>query len=41
MLQSTFKYTRIINGHSVENLPAQSIGCKNLHRFGPLKQWYL
>ncbi len=33
---NTFKYTRIINGHSVENLPAHVLDLRISHRFGPL-----
>ncbi len=33
---ATFKYTRIINGHSVENLPAHVLDVRISHRFGPL-----
>jgi Membrane bound beta barrel domain (DUF5777) len=32
----TFKYTRIINGQSVENLPANVLDVRISHRFGPL-----
>jgi hypothetical protein len=35
---STFKYTRIINGHSVENLPANVLDVRISHRFGPLSK---
>ncbi len=35
---STFKYTRIINGHSVENLPAHVLDVRISHRFGPLSR---
>lgn len=35
---ATFKYTRIIDGHSVENLPANVLDVRISHRFGPLKQ---
>src|SRR5437868_1878417 len=35
---STFKYTRIINGHSVENLPAHVLDVRISHRFGPLSK---
>ena len=34
---ATFKSTRIINGHSVENLPAHVLDFRISHRFGPLK----
>ena len=34
---STFRYTRIINGHSVENLPARVLDVRISHRFGALK----
>ena len=33
---STFRYTRVINGHSVENLPAHVLDVRISHRFGPL-----
>ena len=33
---ATFKYTRVINGHSVENLPAHVLDVRISHRFGPL-----
>ena len=33
---ATFKSTRIINGHSVENLPANVLDVRISHRFGPL-----
>jgi len=33
---ATFKYTRLINGHSVENLPARVLDVRISHRFGPL-----
>ena len=33
---ATFKYTRIIDGQSVENLPAHVLDFRILHRFGPL-----
>ncbi len=33
---ATFKYTRIINGHSVENLPAHVLDVRISHRFGPI-----
>ena len=32
----TFKATRIINGHSIENVGAGVLGFKILHRFGPI-----
>src|SRR5258708_32994826 len=35
---STFKYTRVINGQSVENLPAHVLDVRISHRFGPLNQ---
>jgi len=35
---TTFKSTRIINGHSVENLPAHVLDVRICHRFGPLNQ---
>ena len=35
---STFKYTRVINGHSVENLPAHVLDVRISHRFSPLNQ---
>jgi hypothetical protein len=35
---STFKYTRINNGHSVENLPARVLDVRISHRFGPLSR---
>ncbi len=35
---SIFKYTRIINGHSVENLPAHVLDVRISHRFGPLSK---
>ncbi len=31
-----FKYTRIVNGHSVENLPAHVLDVRISHRFGPI-----
>jgi len=34
--KNTFNYTRIINGHSVENLPANVLDVRISHRFGPL-----
>jgi hypothetical protein len=34
--QSTFQYTHIIDGQSVENLPKNVLDVKILHRFGPL-----
>jgi hypothetical protein len=33
---ATFKYTHIIDGQSVENLPAQVLDVRILHRFGPI-----
>ncbi len=33
---NTFKYTHIIDGQSVENLPAHVLDVRILHRFGPL-----
>lgn len=33
---STFKYTRIVDGHSVENLSAHTLDVRISHRFGPL-----
>ncbi len=33
---ATFKYTRIVDGHSVENLPAHVLDVRISHRFGPL-----
>ena len=33
---ATFKYTHVINGQSVENLPARVLDVRILHRFGPL-----
>ena len=33
---STFMYTRIVDGHSVENLPAHVLDVRISHRFGPL-----
>ena len=38
---ATFKYTRIINGHSVENLPAHVLDVRISHRFGPLSQGFI
>lgn len=35
---STFEYTRIINGQSVENLPAHVLDVRISHRFGPLSK---
>lgn len=35
---STFNYTHIINGQSVENLPANVLDVRISHRFGPLNQ---
>lgn len=35
---TTFRYTRIIDGHSVENLPAHVLDVRISHRFGPLSQ---
>jgi len=35
-ITATFKYTRIIDGQSVENLPARVLDFRILHRFGPL-----
>jgi hypothetical protein len=35
---STFNYTHIINGQSVENLPARVLDVRIEHRFGPLNQ---
>jgi len=34
--QSTFQYTHVINGHSVESLPANVLDVRILHRFGPI-----
>ncbi len=34
--QSTFQYTHIIDGQSVENLPKNVLDVRILHRFGPL-----
>ncbi|HUZ61617.1 MAG TPA: DUF5777 family beta-barrel protein [Hanamia sp.] len=34
--QSTFQYTHIINGQSVESLPANVLDVRILHRFGPI-----
>ncbi|MGH2649145.1 MAG: DUF5777 family beta-barrel protein, partial [Ginsengibacter sp.] len=34
--QSTFLYTRVIDGQSVENLPKKVLDVRILHRFGPL-----
>src|SRR5436853_5055497 len=34
--RATFKSTRVINGHSVENLPAHVLDVRISHRFGPL-----
>src|SRR6185312_1485602 len=34
--QSTFQYTHVINGQSVENLPKNVLDVRILHRFGPL-----
>jgi len=33
---ATFKYTHVINGQSVENLPAHVLDVRILHRFGPI-----
>lgn len=33
---ATFKYTHVIDGQSVENLPAHVLDVRILHRFGPL-----
>lgn len=33
---ATFKYTHVIDGQSVENLPARVLDVRILHRFGPL-----
>lgn len=33
---ATFKYTRIVDGHSVENLPAHVLDVRISHRFGPV-----
>ncbi len=33
---ATFKYTHIIDGQSVENLPANVLDVRILHRFGPI-----
>ncbi|MEP6950884.1 MAG: DUF5777 family beta-barrel protein [Ginsengibacter sp.] len=35
---ATFKSTRVIDGHSVENLPAHVLDVRISHRFGPLSQ---
>src|SRR5665647_978429 len=37
---ATFKYTRVINGHSVENLRAHVLDVRISHRFGPLKSGF-
>src|ERR1017187_8985274 len=34
----TFKYTRVVNGQSVENLPTNVLDFRISHRFGPLNQ---
>ena len=34
--ESTFLYTHIINGQSVESLPAKVLDVRILHRFGPI-----
>lgn len=33
---ATFQYTRIVDGHSVETLPAHVLDLRISHRFGPL-----
>ena len=33
---NTFEYTRIVNGHSIENLPANVLDVRISHRFSPL-----
>lgn len=33
---ATFKYTRVVDGHSVETLPAHVLDLRISHRFGPL-----
>ncbi|MDQ6901687.1 MAG: DUF5777 family beta-barrel protein [Bacteroidota bacterium] len=35
-VKTTFRYTRVINGHSVENLPAHVLDVRIAHRFGPI-----
>lgn len=35
---ATFKSTRVIDGHSVENLPAHVLDVRISHRFGPLSK---
>src|SRR3978361_1219644 len=35
---ATFKSTRIIDGHSIENLPAHVLDVRISHRFGPLNK---
>jgi hypothetical protein len=35
---ATFEYTRIINGQSAENLPANVLDVRISHRFGPLSK---
>ncbi len=35
-VNATFKYTRIINGHSIENLRAHVLDLRISHRFGPI-----
>jgi len=35
-VKATFRYTRVINGHSVENLRAHVLDVSILHRFGPI-----
>lgn len=38
--KSTFKYTRVINGHSVENLPKNVLDLRISHRFNPLNSGF-
>ncbi|HSQ45110.1 MAG TPA: DUF5777 family beta-barrel protein [Ginsengibacter sp.] len=35
-IAATFKYTHVVDGQSVENLPARVLDVRILHRFGPL-----
>ncbi len=35
-VKATFRYTRVINGHSVENLRAHVLDVRISHRFGPI-----
>src|SRR4051794_30865144 len=37
---ATFKYTRVVDGHSVENLPANVLDLRISHRFGPLSSGF-